>query len=394
MNIFALSGEVVRLNNLIMAYMLVIFSATMVLAQNKIYPTPQIDFNPEQYVCYRASDPLEIDGEFDEDDWQNAVRSKYFVDIEGSLKPRPRFWTYIKMLWDNDYFYIAAELQEPHIWATLEERDAVIYQDNDFEVFIDPDGDSHNYYEVEINAFGAFWDLLLVKPYRDGGPAINAWDIYGIKAGVEIDGTINNPSDIDSQWRVEMAIPWDVLAEGTDMASPPRDGDYWRVNFSRVVWPVEVYGGKYVKFKNRKTGKVAPEMNWVWSPQGLINMHYPEMWGYVHFSEIIAGEGTYEYVLPTAEGIKWILRQIYYEEKNYYLKHKKYTAKLSDLDEKKWNKGEGQYPVDIQTTWNLFESTIKDTTTGEVWHIRQDGLIWKSQIDSTISIFPEQMFDR
>ncbi len=384
MNIFALSGEVVRLNNLVMAYILVIFSATMVLAQNKIYPTPQIDFNPEQYVCYRASDPLDIDGYFDEDDWQNAVRSKYFVDIEGSLKPRPRFWTYIKMLWDNDYFYIAAELQEPHIWATLEERDAVIYQDNDFEVFIDPDGDSHNYFEVEINAFGAFWDLLLVKPYRDGGPAINAWDIYGIKVGVEIDGTINNTSDIDSQWRVEMAIPWKVLAEGTNMASPPRDGDYWRVNFSRVVWPVEVYGGKYVKFKNRKTGKAAPEMNWVWSPQGLINMHYPEMWGYVHFSEIIAGEGTYEYSLPTAEGIKWILRQIYYEEKKYYLKHKKYSAQLADLDEKKWNKGEGQYPVDIQTTWNLFESTIKDTTTGEVWHIRQDGLIWNSQIDSTV----------
>jgi hypothetical protein len=67
------------------------------------------------------------------------------------------------MLWDYKYFYIAAQLQEPHIWATIKERDAIIYQDNDFEIFIDPDGDSHNYYEVEINAFGAFWDLLLLK---------------------------------------------------------------------------------------------------------------------------------------------------------------------------------------------------------------------------------------
>ena len=56
------------------------------------------------------------------------------------------------MLWDDEYFYVAAELEEPDIWATLTERDAVIFYDNDFEIFIDPDGDSHEYYEFEMNA--------------------------------------------------------------------------------------------------------------------------------------------------------------------------------------------------------------------------------------------------
>ena len=87
------------------------------------------------------------------------------------------------MLYDDNYFYFAAELDEPHVWATLTDRDAVIYHDNDFEVFIDPDGDNHLYYELEINALGTEWDLLLVKPYRDGGPAINAWDIQGLQTG-------------------------------------------------------------------------------------------------------------------------------------------------------------------------------------------------------------------
>ena len=59
----------------------------------------------------------------------------------------------------------------------MTERDSVIFRDNDFEVFIDPDGDTHAYYELEINALGTVWDLLLLKPYRDGGPAINGWDI-------------------------------------------------------------------------------------------------------------------------------------------------------------------------------------------------------------------------
>jgi len=378
MNYFVKRYVINRLKNLFIGYLIVSISVTMVFAQNKKFITPQIDFNPEQYICYRALNPLEIDGNFDEDDWKNAVRTKYFVDIEGSLKPSPRFWTYVKMLWDDNFFYIAAQLQEPHIWATLNERDAIIYQDNDFEIFIDPDGDSHKYYEIEINAFGAFWDLLLIKPYRDGGPAFNAWDIYNIDLVVGMDGTINNPSDIDSGWRVEMAIPWNVLAEGTEMSSPPRGGDYWRVNFSRVVWPVEISAGKYIKFKDRKTGKTAAALNWVWSPQGLINMHYLEMWGYVFFSDDIAGEKISEFKLPQSEKIKWILRQIYYEEKKYHLIHHNYTSQLSDLDNKIWSKGENRYPIDLKTTRSLFESTITDTTTGDIWHIRQDGLIWKS----------------
>jgi hypothetical protein len=163
------------------------------------------------------------------------------------------------------------------------------------------------------------------------------------------------------------------------MSSPPKDGDFWRINFSRVVWPMETSAGKYIKFKDRKTGIVAANMNWVWSPQGLVNMHYPEMWGYVYFSNNEVGEGIAEYKLPFSEKIKWILRQIYYEEKNYFLKHNKYTAQLSDLDVKSIYEGGSQLQVEIQTTWNMFESTLKDSTNGNIWHIRHDGLIWKSE---------------
>jgi hypothetical protein len=363
----------------LMINIIMLVKVPFVSAQQKTFPVPQIELNPEQYMCYRASDPLEIDGEFDEDDWQKAIRTKYFVDIEGELKPRPRFWTYVKMLWDDDYLYIAAELQEPHIWATIEERDAVIFEDNDFQVFIDPDGDTHMYYELEINAFDVFWDLFLVKPYRDGGPAISSWDIYGIKTGVSINGTINDPSDIDSRWRVELAIPWTVLAEATSMETPPLNGDFWRINFSRVVWPLEPKGGKYEKFKNRSTGKPAAPLNWVWSPQGLVNMHYPEMWGYVHFTETVVGEGVVQFELPPSEKIKWILRQVYYEQKNYFAKHKTYTSKLSDLELNNLEINQ----IKLESTINLFETTMIDSTTGTRWHLRQDGLIWNSKNDST-----------
>ena len=72
------------------------------------------------------------------------------------------------MLWDDTYLYVGALLEEPHVWATLTQHDSVIFHDNDFEVFIDPDGDNHEYCEIEINALNTEWDLFLNKPYRDG----------------------------------------------------------------------------------------------------------------------------------------------------------------------------------------------------------------------------------
>lgn len=131
------------------------------------FPTPQLPWGPLTYTACQTSGELLMDGRLDEPDWQAAPWTADFVDIEGELKPAPFLRTRAKLLWDNDFLYIGAELEEPHIWATLSQRDAVIFHDNDFEVFIDPDGDTHDYYELEINAMGTLWDLLLIKPYRD-----------------------------------------------------------------------------------------------------------------------------------------------------------------------------------------------------------------------------------
>jgi hypothetical protein len=116
--------------------------------------------------------------------------------------------TRAKILWDDQYLYIGAELEEPHIWATYTQNESVIFHENNFEIFIDPSGDTHNYYELEINALGTRWDLLLTRPYRNGGLPITAWDIAGLKTGIHLAGTINQPADTDTLWSVEIALPW------------------------------------------------------------------------------------------------------------------------------------------------------------------------------------------
>ncbi|MBY0243794.1 MAG: carbohydrate-binding family 9-like protein [Burkholderiaceae bacterium] len=222
---------------------------------------------PLAYQCLRASAPIRIDGKLDDRAWQNAPWSADFVDIEGAGKPRPKFRTRVKMLWDERYLYIAAEMEEPDVKASLTEHDAVIFKDNDFEVFLKPLPATDSYYEFEINALNTGWDLFLPKPYNAGGQPDNSWDIAGLKSAVAVQGSLNQSTDKDRGWTVEMAFPLDAFAT-RQAVPPPVPGTTWRINFSRVQWTA----GKPI------------EDNWVWSPQGVINMHVPERWGYLHFS--------------------------------------------------------------------------------------------------------------
>lgn len=91
---------------------------------------------------------------------------------------------------------------------------------------------------------------------------------------------------------------------------PPKDGDQWRINFSRVEWDTIIENGKYLKVKGK------PEHNWVWSPQGVIDMHRPERWGYLQFST--KTNGNVEYSPDSAQGIKDLLHQVYYSQREYH----------------------------------------------------------------------------
>jgi len=343
----------------------------------KKVPEPKIPFSPRHYICYRAEGPIAVDGRLDEPSWKKAPWTEDFVDIEGELKPRPRFRTRAKMLWDDEYFYVAAELEEPDVWATLTRRDTIIFLDNDFEVFIDPDGDTHRYYELEVNAFGTEWDLFLVRPYRDGGPPIFSWDICGLKTGIDVQGTINRPGGRDRGWTVEIAFPWEVLKECAPGRKPPQPGDQWRVNFSRVEWRVEVVDDKYRKVVDPETGRPLPEDNWVWSPQGLINMHYPEMWGYVQFSDKIVGAGKEAFKPRPEEAAKWALRKVYYRQWAYRSEHGRFAEDVAELGLGDLRVEGYRWPPEVETTWSLFEAILESTDGKERWHIRQDGLVWK-----------------
>ena len=188
------------------------------------------------------------------------------------------------MLWDDDYLYIAAEIQEPHVWATLTKQDGSFSRTTTSRCSWIPRARSQPYHEFEMNALNTTWDLPLNKPYMDGGK--DPQHRRPAQTAVHVNGTMNDPTDTDRGWTVEIAFPWKGLKRyAGNQPIPPKDGNQWRMGFSRVEWIVDIIDKKYRKVPK----EMRPEDNWVWSPQGVVDMHRPERWGYVQFSTQPAG---------------------------------------------------------------------------------------------------------
>ncbi len=345
-----------------------VLSGCVITLAAQTVPAPAALPHPQGYVAQRTASGPAIDGRLDDGAWAAAPWTDLFVDIEGDAKPKPLHATRAKMLWDNTYLYIGADLVEPHLWATITAHDAVIFREHDFEVFIDPDADSHEYYEFEINALGTFWDLMLPTPYRAGGHAVDSWEMTGVRAAVHRDGTLNDARDTDRGWSVELAFPWAAMSADERKPSVPKPGDQWRINFSRVEWPVDVVGTSY----RAKAG--AAEFNWVWSPQRVVDMHRPERWGYVQFAE-----GPAAFVPDASWPARQWLQSVFDAQREFQRARGRYAATLTELGV--------AAPADpslsdprIAVTSSLFEASIAQrlgTQPPARWHIRFDARVWR-----------------
>ncbi len=327
-------------------------------AQRNMKEFLQLQPQPQVYYVQPITDAIIIDGKDSEDSWSKAVWTDSFKDIEGAQKPHPIFETKVKMLWDKENLYLFAKLEEPHIKGYLKQKDTIIYHDNDFEVFLKPNLLSPEYIEIEVNALNTVMDLLMTKPYRFGGRANLNWDTKDIESAVYHAGTINNPKDKDEYWTVEMKIPVKSLkyfGEGNQIKA----NEIWKINFSRVQWLYENTGTTYTKKKDN-TGKNLAEENWVWSPIGLVNMHYPERWGHIKFIDS-SNELFIDEQFLSLEKMAWnisYLQQIYRNDKKRYATSVLELSKLYPeiLNERK------KYDIIFSNSNNFYRVEIKSKT--------------------------------
>ena len=309
--------------------------------------------DPRTYVAYRTEGTLKIDGKLDESSWQKAKDTEEFEDISGKGFDAPKYKTTAKMLWDDDFLYVGAILEEPNITAKLTQRDTIIYYDNDFEVFIDPDSDGHNYFEIEVNAKNVLFDLMLDKPYRVGGDFFLQWDCPGIQSGIHIEGTLNNPNDTDKYWTVEMAIPRQALT--LSFNNLLKAGNTWRINFSRVEWLKK------------------PEENWVWNATGRIDMHMPDRWGYLYFSDNKVGTEETQLVYPHDKDIYKLMWAVFYAQQDY----KNENGKYATLNEIPGLSAEMKQKLTMNVTPCTYQIRAEVPAEGKVYILNEEGYFKK-----------------
>ena len=219
---------------------------------------------------------------------------------------------------------------------------------------------------VPAKASGVMYTLDPTHPESNRAIISAVWGL----GKFAVDGTVNDPSDLDRGWSVEIAIPFAAIAECAGRECPPQPGDTWRVNFSRVEWQAKAAGAGYEKLVDPETGQVLPENNWVWSPQGLIAMHYPEMWGFVTFVD-----GPAEPFVPgPREHLEYALRILYYRERIHRHETGSFTDELDALGLRQAPLDGVPWPPELHATPGLFEAigTLGD---GTKLRITQDGRI-------------------
>jgi hypothetical protein len=290
-----------------MMAVLLFLAATAAAGDASPWPFPWPESRIARYTAHRATGPIAVDGRLDEADWKAAPRSPRFSDL---VRGVPGIHdTRAAVLWDDQHLYVGYWVEEPFVEGTLTERDSLIYKNNDVELFV---AGRDAYYELEINSLGTIYEVFFVweeayersgysalpefdrgrdgaRPFRGvgfknhpRGPRIGfwRWDLPGLRTAVHVGGTLNDNRDRDRGWTVEIAIPWSglaALARPDGRSLPPRDGDVWRMDFSR--------------FNQYKEAPPAQDPGgWAWSPHGAWDSHIPEVFPHVTFSTRPVGE--------------------------------------------------------------------------------------------------------
>ena len=99
--------------------------------------------------------------------------------------------------------------------------------------------------------------------------------------------------------------------------------------------------------------------------------------GVVQFSDQPAGSKNIPFIEPDGEMEKQLLRKVYYAQKKFRSKNRRYTANVEDLDLTELEQSRVS-KIKIEAISSQFEASYQSENS-DVWHIVQDGKVWKSR---------------
>ncbi|MFN0063392.1 MAG: carbohydrate-binding family 9-like protein [Myxococcaceae bacterium] len=176
-----------------------------------------------EYRVARVNASPRIDGVLDEPVWKSAAR----VPLVNSLTGQPaRAPTFARLLHDGSTLYVAFECQDADVWGTFRKPDSPIYNEEVVELFLDPDGDERDYYEVEVSPHNVVFDASFAARRKGMNLPFSAQ----LKSAVQVRGTLDDAKP-DEGWTVEFAMPLAGL-KGAPVPIPA--GHVARFNLYRI----------------------------------------------------------------------------------------------------------------------------------------------------------------
>jgi glucose/arabinose dehydrogenase len=193
---------------------------------------------PAHFECRWATGPIEIDGKASDAAWQTAqVIDRFYLPwLKENARPA-KTATRARLLWDREFLYFFADLDDADLFAPLTEHDAKLWENDVFELFFKPDEKATGYYEFQVNAAGAVLDMFIAERGKKQFDEMIGDGPFHWKTAVVRRGTLER-GDADEGWSVEGRIPWtDLLRTG----GRPVENEIWRFNLARYdydqKWP-------------------------------------------------------------------------------------------------------------------------------------------------------------
>jgi hypothetical protein len=202
---------------------------------------------------------MKVDGVLNDAAWQKASPvGSFYVNQDGSPAP---YQTEAKILYDDNFLYIAFRSADENIWSTMKKRDQHLWDEEVVEVFIQANQNPPNYIELEVNPLGTMLDIYLLDIRK---PLLyESWNSDKLKWAVKVDGTVDGKGG-DHEWTCEIALPLEDVVTAPNL--PPKPGDSWRLNLFRVE-------------------KLPTPAGMSWSPTMQGDFHVPARFGEIVFSD-------------------------------------------------------------------------------------------------------------
>lgn len=229
-------------------------------------PAPKSSPTLPHVVVPKLEAVIQVDGRLHEAVWKKAAVLTPLYRNDDSGRERER--TQIRLWYDDQALYIGWTCRDSDIHGTFTQRDSKLWEEGEVvEFFVGPQS-LNRYFELQWNPVGGIFDAIIENELDEHGMSKafhGEWSYTAreMKSAVKVKGTVENSSDRDKSWRVEIRLPF------ADLNQPiPKAGEVWRANFHRY---------------NR--GKGHPTELLSWSPTLNPSFHQPSRFGYLEFGK-------------------------------------------------------------------------------------------------------------